>query len=547
MKQANQKYTILYGRLSQEDDREGESNSIQNQRMMLEKYAADNGFENTLFLSDDGYSGTNFNRPAWNELMKLVENGEVSTIIVKDMSRLGREYLQVGQYTELVFPSYGIRFIAINDNVDSLYGDNDFTPFKNLFNDFYAKDTSRKIRAVKKAQAERGERVGTRAPYGYKKDENDPKKKIVPDEDAAPIVQRIFSLCAGGKGPSQIARQLKKEQVLTPGNYYYSKTGIRLTNVDITRPYDWSSRTVADILEDETYLGHTINLKYTTMSYKNKKRINRPKSEQLRFENTHEPLVTKETWDIVQDIRKHKRRRANMAEQNMFSGLVYCTDCGGTMVLHRARTMDAVKNNFMCSTYRKRGKEICTGHYIREKQLAEIVLDDLRRVTHFARQNEALFIQHINQKNSAETKREIDGLQRELDSMRRRETELTALFKRLYEDNVLGRITNEQFRMLSADYNDEQNSLKERIPQATERIIKLQESISNVSRFVEKVKRYTEIPELTGELLHLFIERIEVGERGERYSRTAEQEIVIRYRDIGVLGAFAEDSRKIAV
>jgi len=547
MKQANQKYTILYGRLSQEDDREGESNSIQNQRMMLEKYAADNGFENTLFLSDDGYSGTNFNRPAWNELMKLVENGEVSTIIVKDMSRLGREYLQVGQYTELVFPSYGIRFIAINDNVDSLYGDNDFTPFKNLFNDFYAKDTSRKIRAVKKAQAERGERVGTRAPYGYKKDENDPKRKIIPDEGAAPIVQRIFSLCAGGKGPSQIARQLKKEQVLTPGNYYYSKTGIRLTNVVTARPYDWSSRTVADILEDEVYLGHTINLKYTTMSYKNKKRINRPKSEQLRFENTHQPLVTKETWDIVQDIRKHKRRRANMAEQNMFSGLVYCADCGGTMVLHRAHTMDAVKNNFMCSTYRKRGKEICTGHYIREKQLAEIVLDDLRRVTHFARQNEALFIQHINQKNSAETKREIDRLQRELDGMRRRDTELTALFKRLYEDNVLGRITNEQFRMLSADYNDEQNSLKERIPQVVELISKLQESISNVSRFVEKAKRYTEIPELTGELLHLFIGRIEVGERGERYSRTAEQKIVIRYRDIGILGAFAEEAQKIAV
>ncbi len=234
--------------------------------MMLEKYAADNGFENILFLSDDGYSGTNFNRPAWNELMKLVENGEVSTIIVKDMSRLGREYLQVGQYTELVFPSYGIRFIAINDNVDSLYGDNDFTPFKNLFNDFYAKDTSRKIRAVKKAQAERGERVATRAPYGYKKDENDPKKKIVPDEDAAPIVQRIFSLCAEGKGPSQISRQLKEDQILTPGNYYYSKTGVLLTNVDITRPYDWSSRTVADILEDETYLGHTINLQYTTVS-----------------------------------------------------------------------------------------------------------------------------------------------------------------------------------------------------------------------------------------------------------------------------------------
>lgn len=546
MKQADQKYTILYGRLSQEDDREGDSNSIQNQRMMLEKYAADNGFENMLFLSDDGYSGTNFNRPAWNQLMKLVENGEVATIIVKDMSRLGREYLQVGQYTELVFPSYGIRFIAINDNVDSLYGDNDFTPFKNLFNDFYAKDTSKKIRAVKKAQAERGERVGTRAPYGYRKNEEDPKKALVPNEETSPVVQRIFSLCAGGKGPSQIARQLQEEQVLTPGNYYYRKTGMRLTNVDTGRPYDWSSQSVANILEDEVYLGHTISLRYTSVSYKNKKRIERPQSEQFRFENTHEPLVAKETWDIVQDIRKHKRRRANMAEQDIFSGLVYCADCGRTMVLHRAHTMDAVKNNFMCSTYKKRGKGTCSSHYIRECQLAEIVLDDLRRVTHFARQQETLFARYINQRNSAETKHEIDRLQRELDIMRRRDAELTTLFKRLYEDNVLDRITNEQFRILSADYNEEQKSLKERIPQAEERVAKLRESITNVSRFIEKAKQYTEIPELTSELLHLFIERIEVGERCERYSRTAEQEITIRYRDIGILGAFTENTGKIA-
>ena len=546
MKQANQKYTILYGRLSQEDERDGESNSIQNQRLMLEKYAADNGFENILFLSDDGYSGTNFDRPGWNEVMMLVENDEVATIIVKDMSRLGRNYLLVGHYTEMVFPSCGIRFIAINDNVDSLYGDNDFTPFKNLFNDFYAKDTSRKIRAVKKAQAERGERVATRAPYGYKKDENDPKKKIVPDEDVAPIVQRIFNLCVGGKGPSQIARQLKSEQVLTPGNYYYNKTGVLLTGVDTTRPYDWSDTTIASILEDEVYLGHTISLQSTTISYKNKKRIERPKSEHLRFENTHEPLVTQEIWHIVQDIRKRKRRRANMAEQNMFSGLVYCIDCGQTLVLHRAHTMDAVKNNFMCSTYKKRGKEKCTAHYLREVQLAAIVLDDLRRVTHFARQQEALFVQYINRKNSAETRREIERLQRELDAMRRRDTELSALFKRTYEDNVLGRITNEQFRMLSADYNGEQNSLKERIPQTVERIEKLQASIANVSRFIDKAKRYTEINELTGELLNLFIERIEVGEREERYSRTAEQAIIIHYRDIGVIGAFAEEAKKIA-
>jgi site-specific DNA recombinase len=546
MIQANQKYTILYGRLSQEDERDGESNSIQNQRLMLEKYAADNGFENILFLSDDGYSGTSFNRPAWKELMKMVENDEVATIIVKDMSRLGRDYLLVGQYTEMIFPSYGVRFIAVNNNVDSLYGDNDFTPFVNLFNDFYAKDTSRKIRAVVKSKAERGERVATRAPYGYKKDENNSKSRIVPDEDAAPIVQRIFSLCVGGKGPTQIAKQLKSEQVFTPGYYYYSKTGVLLTNVDVTRPYDWNSRSVADILEDEVYLGHTISLKYTTVSYKNKKRIKRPESDQLRFENTHEPLVTKETWDIVQDIRKRKRRRANMAEQDMFSGLVRCIDCGEKMILHRAHTMAAVKNNFMCSTYRKRGKEKCSAHYLREVHLAAIVLDDLLRVTHFARQQEALFIQYINRKNNAETRREIERLQRELELMRRRDTELSTLFKRLYEDNVLGKVTNEQFRMLSGDYNAEQKSLKERIPQTAERIEELHASISNVTRFIDKAKRYTEINELSGELLNVFIEKIEIGERAERYSRTAEQEIIIHYRDIGVVGAFAEEAEKIA-
>ncbi len=546
MIQANQKYTILYGRLSQEDERDGESNSIQNQRLMLGKYAVDNGFENILFLSDDGYSGTNFDRPGWNDVMRLVENNEVATIIVKDMSRLGRNYLLVGHYTEMVFPSSGIRFIAVNDNVDSLYEDNDFTPFKNLFNDFYAKDTSKKIRAAKRAQAERGERVATRAPYGYKKDEDNPKKKIVPDEGVAPIVQRIFRLCVSGKGPSQIARQLKNEQIITPGNYYYNKTGVLLKGVDTTKPYDWSDTTIASILEDEVYLGHTISLQSTTISYKNKKRVERPKSEHLRFENTHEPLITQEIWSIVQDIRKRKRRRANMAEQNMFSGLVYCIDCNQTLVLHRAHTMAAVKNNFMCSTYKKRGKEKCSGHYIREYQLAAIILDDLRRVTHFARQQEALFIQYINRKNNAETKREIDRLQRELDVMHRRDTELSTLFKRTYEDNVLGRINNEQFRMLSDDYNAEQKNLKGSIPQTAERIEKLQASVANVTRFIDKAKRYTEISELSGDLLNLFIEKIEVGERGERYSRTAEQTIIIHYRDIGVVGAFAEEAEKIA-
>jgi len=533
---ANQKYNILYGRLSQEDELKGDSNSIQNQRMLLEKYALENGFGNVKFLYDDGYSGTNFNRPAWNDVMKLIENSEVETLIVKDLSRLGREYLQVGYYTEIYFPQKGVRFIAVNDGVDSLYSEtNDFTPMRNYFNELYAKDSSKKVRIVKRAQAERGELLGGRPPYGYKRDENI-RKGIVPDEEAAGVVKRIFGLCAEGKGPNQIARLLTREQVLTPTNYYYRKTGASHASLDTTRPYSWSGSTVTGILDNKTYLGHMAGLRSTTLSYKNKKLIRHPESEQILVENTHEPLITQELWDIVQNVRQHKKRTPKqMDEPNMFSGLVYCADCGKTLVLHRAHTTDAVKNNFMCYTYKKKGKEVCSAHYIREQDLTRIILDDLRRVTHFARQKERLFAEYINRKNSLELRREINTVQKELDTMRRRNTELTALFKRLYEDNVLGRVTNEQFRILSGDYNVEQKELSAAIPEKESRLEKLKASAANVEAFIEKAKRYTEISELTPEILRLFISRIEVGERGEKYSRTAEQSIRIVYRDVGVM------------
>ncbi|MFR1800765.1 MAG: recombinase family protein [Faecalispora jeddahensis] len=535
MKQANKKYTILYARLSQDDGSQGDSNSIQNQRMMLEKYAKNNGFENVKFLYDDGYSGTNFQRPAFQEMLALVENGEVATIIVKDMSRFGREYLMVGQYTELIFPSYGVRFIAMNDGVDSLYGDNEFTPFKNIINEWYAKDCSKKGKASARIKAESGARVGSRPPFGYRKDPADPKRKIIPDEETALIVKYIFSLCMGGKGPSQIARQLKEEQIPIPAYFYYKKNGVKITGFNPTEPCNWQQTTIAKILENEVYLGHTINLKYTTLSYKNKKRVERPESEQVRIENTHQPLIDKTTWDIVQDIRKHKRRRANMAELNIFSGLVYCKDCGGTMVLHRAHTMDAVKNNFMCSTYKKKGKENCSAHHIRENQLAEIILDDLRRVTHYARQHESLFAKHITKKNDTEIRREIAQTERALENLKRRDTELTALFKRLYEDNVLGKIPNEVFRKLSDDYLAEQKEIQAAIPKKESDLERLKDSVSNVNAFIDKAKQYTQIDELTAEVLHLFIERVEVGERTEKWSRTAMQEINIYYRDIGLL------------
>lgn len=536
---ASQKYNILYGRLSQEDerqrdDRQKESNSIHNQKLFLEQYAADHGFENTLFLADDGYSGTNFDRPAWKKIIEMVERDEVETIIVKDLSRLGREYLQVGQYTEIYFPEKGVRFIAVNDGVDSLVeSSNDFNPIRNWANELHAKDTSKKVRAIKKMQAERGERLGGKPPYGYKKKDKD-SKEIIPDEETAPIVRQIFDLCAAGKGPNQIARILTREQVLNPTNQYYQTTGAACTNLDTTRPYTWSGKTVAKILENKAYIGHTLNMKKTTLSYKNKKQIQKPESEQILVENTHEPLISMEVWEIVQDVRAHKRRPPkHMEEPNLFSGLVYCADCGKYMVLCRTEKMREDQYYFRCSTYGKRGKTACSPHQIREMDLKAIVLDDLRRVTHFARMKERQFAQYINQRNTAELRREINRLQKDLDSMHRRYDELSALFKRLYEDNVLGRVSDEQFRMLSADYNAEQKSLSADIPAKEEQLEKLKASAANVDAFIEKAKRYTTIDELTPELLRLFIQRIEVGERSQKYSRSAGQSVKIVYRDIG--------------
>ena len=534
IKMASPKYTILYGRLSQEDDRAGDSNSIVNQRLLLERYAQTNGFENTLFLADDGYSGTNFERPSWKKIIEMIEADEVETLIVKDMSRLGREYLQVGQLTELYLPTKGVRFIAINDGVDSLVeSSTDFNPIRNWANELHAKDTSKKVRAVKKLQAERGERLGGRPSYGYRKKSPD-SKEIVPDEETAPIVQRIFQLCAGGKGPNQIARILTGEQVLTPANYAYQKEGKSHNHVDISRPCDWSGSSVTGILDNRAYLGHTVGLRSTSLSYKNKKLVRRPEDEQITVENTHPALVSQELWDIVQDVRQHKKRiPKQMEESNIFSGLAFCADCGKPMVLHRASTMKRERYNFKCYTYGKRGKTECSPHHIREDELCKIVLDDLQRVTHFARMKERQFAAYINQKNSKELRQEMNTLQKELDAMRKRDGELSMLFKRLYEDHVLQRITAEQFRMLSADYNAEQKALQEDIPEKEARLEKLKASASNVEAFIEKAKRFTTIDHLTPELVRLFIQRIEIGERAVKYSRNSPQSVKIVYRDIG--------------
>ena len=530
---SNQKKTALYCRLSQDDCLDGDSNSIQNQKSILQRFAEDHHFPNPCFYVDDGFSGGNFQRPAFQQMIADMENGEIGIIVTKDLSRLGRNQLHTGLYIEERFPMFGVRYIAINDNVDTENAEsNDLMPFKNLFNEWFIRDTSRKIRAVQKAKAERGERLGTRAPYGYTKDPE--TKKLIVDEEAAAVVKRIFVLCVAGNGPSQIARILKKEQVLTPTMYAYAKYGMTHTGLDTQRPYHWSGDTVADMLENELYIGNTLNYRFSTRSYKDKRKIEHPREECLVFENTHPAIVSKEVWDIVQRVRKNKRRPTKMNEQNKYSGLVVCADCGKAMVLHRAHTMSADYNHFTCRTYKKDGKA-CTPHYIRECILDEIVLEDLRRVTAEAREHPQGFAEYLNSKQSAELQKEIRRLEKEKAAMQKRKAELNAIFKKLYEDIVLGRITAEQFQLLSASYTDEQAKLTEALPQREAEIQRLKETVSNTAAFLDKAKRYTDIQALTPELLRLFIQKIVVHEKEVKWSKHAPQTVEIHYADIGCM------------
>ena len=540
MNQSNQiKKTALYCRLSQDDGIEGDSNSIQNQKAILQKFAEDHHFPSPCFYVDDGFSGGNFQRPAFQQMISDMENGEIGIIVTKDLSRLGRNQLHTGLYIEERFPMFGVRFIAINDNVDTDSSEsNDLMPFKNLFNEWFIRDTSRKIRAVLKAKAERGERLGTRTPYGYRKDPD--TKKLIVDEEAAAIVRRIFAMCASGSGPSQIARILKKEQILTPTMYAYTRYGITHTCLDTAHPYNWSDSAIANLLENEIYLGNTVNMKYSTKSYKDKRRVEHPREECMVFENTHPALITREVWDMVQRVRKNKRRLTKMEEQNKYSGLVFCADCGSNMVLHRAHTMSASYNHFICRTYKKDG-EACTGHYIRECVLDEIVLEDLRRVTSAAREHPEKFAAYIGSKQSAELQREIRRQEKELAAMRKRKAELDAIFKKLYEDSVLGRITTEQFQMLSGSYTEEQNRITAGIPQKESEIQRLRETVNGTDSFLDKAKRYTDITELTPELLRLFIEKIVVHEKEVKWSKHAPQTVEICYNGIGYVGSGQQD------
>ena len=512
------KITALYCRLSKDDLNVGDSDSIVHQRAILEKYAEDNRFPNIRVFVDDGYSGVSFDRPGFQEMYKLIED------------------IEVGNYTEFVFPRYGVRYIAINDNYDSLFSDNnELAPFKNLFNEWYARDTSKKIRAVFKAKAERGERLGTTIPYGYRRDPNSGKEcHLLINEETAPVVRMIFSMCAEGIGPSNIAKALKEKKILKPTFYRFQKEGRYGTHTDPESPYTWNTRTISDILDNEIYLGHTINCRTRIASFKDKRTIKVPKEEQLRFENTHEAIIDKETWDIVHKVREGRIRKTRMGEINKYSGLIYCADCGRKHYLYRGRTVKRESYSFICGNYHKHvGIEKCTPHSIREVVLDEIVLEEINRALYYARNNTKEFTDYISKKTSSQYRKELNAKTAELSKAEKRIIELKSLFKRLYEDNVLGRISDEQYRMLSLDYNDEQKELEQSIPDLQKEIDALKSECTNVQKFLDIVRKYVHVEELTSEVLRTFISKIVVHEREKKHSQTSPQQIDIYFRYIG--------------
>ena len=529
------KITALYCRLSRDDELTGDSNSIVNQKAILSKYAKENGFKNPLFFVDDGYSGTNFNRPSWSELLEKIENGEVSTLIVKDMSRLGRDYLKVGFYTEVLFVEKGVRFIAINNGIDSAnQQDSDFTPFLNIINEWYAKDTSKKIRAVMRSKGEAGEHLCTNPPYGYMKDPENKKRWIV-DEEAATVVKRIFALCLDGCGPSQIARILKEDRVITP-TIHFQQNGRATRNAPPDNPYNWTGDTIADMLERPEYQGHTVNFKTYKQSYKSKKTCYNPEEKWLVFENTHEAIIDADTWARVQELRKNKRRPTRTGKTNMFSGIVRCADCGEKLYYCTSRNFEARQDHFVCSTSRLKGKEVCPTHFIRAVVLEQGVLAHMRMTIACVANHEEQFRKAMGAKQKAEAKKELAAKRRQLTQAQRRIEELDRLFKRIYEDNANGKLSDSRFQMLSDDYEQEQEELREKLLRLNEVINEQEEQAENIDRFIGKVRKYLDLDKLTPTILNDMVKAVYVH-ASDKSKGYREQQIDISYDLVGILPA----------
>lgn len=528
MPRQQEEITALYCRLSQDDGREGESNSIVNQKEYLLKYAKEHGFKNPKFYVDDGFTGTNFDRPSFREMSADIDKGLVKTVIVKDLSRFGRNYIEVGSYSEIIYPEAGVRFIAIMDNVDTgSLESNEFAAFTNLFNEWYPKSTSKKVKEVKKAKGLAGEHLGA-PPYGYLKNPDDNTRWLV-DEEAAAIVRRIFSLCMQGNGMSAIATILWEDKVLTPSAYKVSK-GIGVAKVS-ENPYNWETSMIASILENVAYIGVTESFKSTRLGFKSKKRIPTAKDRRAYIENAHTPIIDREVWEKVQMIRANKRRPTKSGTTSMFSGLLYCADCGAKLSLATANGY----THFRCSMYKRtsRAKE-CTQHYIREDALYQLVLKQLQHFLSYLQQFERVFIKRQIDTTLSERRFELSAKQKQIEKGEKRVKELDRLFRKIYEDNVNGKLSDERFYKLSDGYETEQKELEQEIERLTAEVSQTDMEITNVSKLIAVTKKYTRIDELTPEILNAFVDKIVVHEREKKDGKRT-QAVDIYYSYVGIV------------
>lgn len=524
------KITALYCRLSRDDEQDGLSGSIKNQQAILEKYAQENGFKNTRVFIDDGWSGTNFARPAFTEIMELAEKGRIDTLIVKDHSRLGRNRLIVGQLLEEGFDSLGVRYIAIMDNIDTAKGISDLVPMQDLFNEWHAKNTSQKVRNVFKSKGMSGAPLTTNPPFGYLKDPENKNGWIV-DEEAAKTVRQIFAWCVDGLGPTQIAKRLKAAKVPTPTEHW-GNIG-RNCSKPPAIPYNWCSATVADILSKQEYCGDTINFRSTTKSFKNKKKIDRPPEEWQIFKNTHPAIIDREVFALVQELRKHRRRPTKSGIVSPFSGLLYCADCGEKLYYSVTNNYKREQAYFFCSSYRK-NSEVCSAHYIREKVVEQIVLESMQRILLNVQALEKEFARKQMDCYTEDKKKQLAAKHRELSKAKKRIAEIDALIQKIYEDNASGKLSDERYATLSLSYEEEQKTLKAAVPELQSFLETETDKTESLQRFIQKVKQITELKVLTPELIHEFVDKIVVY--APRYLDGKRVQLLdIYYSGVGIL------------
>ena len=524
------KITALYCRLSRDDEQDGLSGSIKNQRTILEKYAQENGFRNTRVFIDDGWSGTNFARPAFTEIMELAEKGLIGTLIVKDHSRLGRNRLIVGQLLEEGFDSLGVRYIAIMDNIDTAKGISDLVPMQDLFNEWHAKNTSQKVRNVFKSKGMSGAPLTTNPPFGYLKDPESKNGWII-DEVAAKTVRQIFAWCVDGLGPAQIAKRLKAAKVPTPTEHW-GNIGRNCSNPPAV-PYNWCSATVADILGKQEYCGDTVNFRSTTKSFKNKKKIGRPPEEWQIFKDTHPAIVDRETFALVQELCKHRRRPTKSGIVSPFSGLLYCADCGEKLYYSVTNNYKREQAYFFCSSYRK-NSEVCSAHYIREKVVEQIVLESMQRILLNVQVFEKEFARKQMECYTEDKKKQLAAKRRELSKAKKRIAEIDTLIQKIYEDNASGKLSDERYATLSLSYEEEQKTLKAAVPEMQAYLKTETDKTESLQRFVQKVKQITELKALTPELIHEFVDRIVVY--APRYLDGKRVQLLdIYYSGVGIL------------